>query len=194
MGDSNASKAGRRRMPKPLDRRRLRDLALSYVARFSTSAGKLEAYLVRKVREKGWSEDGQPEIPSLVEDFIAKGYVDDRIYASARANALLARGYGARRVEQDLRGAGIEESLRGELAPSDFDARQAAAAFARRRRFGPFDTALRDDDPAARFNLREKQLAAMVRAGHDFDKARRVIEAASVGELEEWCAEAENKW
>ena len=33
---------------------------------------------------------------------------------------------------------------------------------------------------------REKQIAAMVRAGHDFNTARTIIEAASKEELETW--------
>ena len=43
-----------RRPPKPLDPARLHDLAIHYVARFSTTAAKLEAYLARKLRERGW--------------------------------------------------------------------------------------------------------------------------------------------
>ncbi len=39
----------------------------------------------------------------------------------------------------------------------------------------------------------EKQLAAVVRAGHDFDMARRVIEASTVEQLEEWVTEASDE-
>jgi regulatory protein len=39
-----------RRQPKPLDPARLDELALTYVARFATSAAKLERYLKRKLR------------------------------------------------------------------------------------------------------------------------------------------------
>ena len=42
------------RAPKPLDAPRLEELALAYVARFATSAAKLETYLRRKLRERGW--------------------------------------------------------------------------------------------------------------------------------------------
>ncbi len=41
------------RKPSPLTATRLQDLALSYVARFATTRAKLEAYLVRKLRERG---------------------------------------------------------------------------------------------------------------------------------------------
>ena len=49
--------------------------------------------------------------------------------------------------------------------------RRAALTLARKRRFGPFGAAPLDR-PA-----REKQIAAMLRAGHGLDLARAVIEA-----------------
>ena len=51
------------RKPSPLTATRLQDLALSYVARFATTRAKLEAYLVRKLRERGWEGDDPPTPP-----------------------------------------------------------------------------------------------------------------------------------
>ena len=56
----------RRRQPKPLDRARLDELALAYVARFATSAGKLERYLLRKIRERGWEGDSPADPAAIV--------------------------------------------------------------------------------------------------------------------------------
>jgi len=55
----------------------------------------------------------------------------------------------------------------------------AAIAFARRRRIGPFRL------DAARDASRERDLAALGRAGFGYELARRVIEAESVEELED---------
>lgn len=192
MDDRNATWREKRRTPKPLDRNSLRDLALAYVARFATSSGKLEAYLVRKLRERGWAGEGESDVPALVADFAARGFVDDRIYGSSRTSGLLARGYGLRWIEQDLRAAGIEEDVRHDLMPGEGEIREAALALARKRRFGPFGIIPEEDETAElRVKRREKQLAAMVRAGHDFAIARRVIEAGSIEELEEWLASVE---
>ena len=62
-----------KRAPPPLDARRLNDLALHYVARFATSETKLEAYLQRKLRERGWEGEGDPGLAALTERFIAAG-------------------------------------------------------------------------------------------------------------------------
>jgi regulatory protein len=41
--------------------------------------------------------------------------------------------------------------------------------------------------------LREKQIAAMLRAGHPLDSARQIVDAASVAEAERWAAEADDE-
>lgn len=189
MDDEHATTRRTRRRAKPLDRLRLEELALAYVARFATSAGKLRSYLQRKLRERGFVEGEVPDIDALVGKFRARGYVDDEAYGRAKAHGLSARGYGARRVEQALRAAGIDEDVRHALEPSEGERRRAALLLARKRGFGPFGQAESQPPEEAR-KLKEKRLAAMVRAGHDFDHARRVIEARSVEELEEWVAEA----
>ncbi len=104
----------------------------------------------------------------------------------------MARGYGARRVDQALRSAGIDEDLRHSLEPGEAQKRQAALVLARKRGFGPFGQQA-DMGPEEARKLREKRLAALVRAGHDFDIARRIVEARTVEELEEWVAEARDE-
>ena len=56
---------------------------------------------------------------------------------------------------------------------------RAAAALARRRRLGPFRPAKDRKDRRAR------DLAAMARAGFDYDLAKKVIDAASPDALDE---------
>lgn len=171
-----------KRAPKPLDSARLEELALAYVARFATSAGKLEAYLRRKLRERGWAGDGEPALGALVERFVGAGYVDDRAFALARGGSLLRRGYGKRRIDQALGAAGIAEHLREEARGSAVAQRRAALALARKRGFGPFSTTQLDRP------RREKQVAALLRAGHPLDTARRIVNAASETALEDWAA------
>lgn len=188
MSEHPPSDPRRKKAAKPLDDARLRDLALAYVARFATSSGKLERYLQRKLRERGWAGSGDPDIPALVARYVELGYIDDAVYAQARSGELLRRGYGPRRVSQALGEAGIHADLRADVAATPHEARAAAVHYARKRRFGPFagDPA----DEADRRSQRQKQLAAMIRAGHGFDLARAVLEAASEDEAEQWVSEA----
>ncbi len=177
---------GRRRAARPrppLTDQALRDLALSYAARYATSTAKLERYLARKLRERGWEGEGDPDLAGICARFAELGYVDDAAFAQARAGDLLRRGYGARRVDQALGAAGIAPDIRERLEPDEAGRRHAALLLAKKRRFGPFA-----DAPPERDRL-EKQLAAMVRAGHGFTEARAVLHAASVEEAEGWAWE-----
>ena len=171
-----------KRPPPPLDTVRLQELALSYVARFATSSARLEAYLRRKLRERGWDGENEPDVAALVDRYVELGYVDDVQYARTRAGGLLRRGYGPRRIAQALGAAGIAEEIREEIRASDGEMRRAALALARKRGFGPFGQDLPD---RAR---RQKQIAAMLRAGHPLDSARDLVDAASVEAAEQWAA------
>ena len=170
------------RKPRPLGPERLEELALAYVARFATSGGKLEAYLIRKVRERGWEAERPADPKAIVERFVELGYLDDEAYARAKSGSLLRRGYGQRRVNQALSAAGIAEEVREEVRAGEAEERRAAVALAARRRFGPWG-------PVADRDVRQKQFAAMLRAGHGLDIARAVIDAATIAAAEEWAAE-----
>ena len=173
--DGAGQERGRRekRAPRPLDDDSLRELALRYVGRFATTRAKLGTYLQRKLRERGWAGEQPADIPALVGRIGELGYVDDRAFALAKAGALTARGLGGRRVRQALHQAGVDEDDAEEgLDLAAGRAAESALRFARRRRIGPF--AVAKPDPAGR----EKSLAAMVRAGHDFALSRKIVDAA----------------
>lgn len=174
-----------KRTPRPLDAARLEELALAYVARFATSAAKLESYLRRKLRERGWDGEGPPPVAGLVERFVGAGYVDDLAFARAKSGSLLRRGYGQRRIGQALQAAGISEDLRDEVLPDEGAQRHAALACARKRGFGPFGRT--DPDRPTR----EKQIAAMLRAGHRLDSARELVNAADQDAALAWAGEAD---
>lgn len=162
------------RLPKPLNPAKLRDLALHYVGRYATSRAKLATYLTRKIRERGWVEGAKdPDIEALIEDFDRLGYVDDVAYAASRARALTSRGFGARRVNEDLRAKGITETDSSDAREESENARwQSAERFAQRKRIGPFASGQAPPE------LQHKQFQAFLRAGHSFDIAKAFVRAA----------------
>ena len=173
----------RRPIP-PLNESALQELALRYVGKYATTRAKLAAYLARKVRERGW-EGGQPDIATLAERLAGLGYVDDAAYALGKSRALSARGYGKRRLADQLRIAGVNEQDGSEAnAHADAEAAESAIRFARRRRIGPF--AVAPADP----RQREKWIAAMIRGGHQPALARALAEMKPGAEidLEDFCA------
>lgn len=173
------------RKARPLNGPRLEELALAYVARFATSAGKLEAYLGRKLRERGWEDERGPDVHAVVARYVAAGYVDDEAWARSKSGSLLRRGFGMRRISHELGAAGIAGDLRDAVRPALGEQRRAALALARKRRFGPFGAELPDRP------RREKQIAAMLRAGHALDSARELVNASSQEAADEWAAQGD---
>ena len=160
-----------RRPRPPLDAASLNELALAYVGRFATTRAKLRTYLHRKLRERGWDGEAAADLDGLAERFAEQGYVDDAAYALSKSRSLTGRGYGLRRVEQSLRAAGVEEEDAGTARDhAKEDSVAAALRFAERRRLGPFAGAVPDRE------ARERAIGAMIRAGHPFGLARRIVD------------------
>ena len=166
-------------MRPPLDEAALREIALSYVARFATSRSKLGQYLRRKLNERGWEGEREAPIAAIVEKLADAGYIDDPAYALAKARTLGSRGYGERRVAGELRAAGIDEDDGAAARNLAHDgATEAALKFARRKRIGPFATSPPDRRDS------DKALAAMIRAGHPFELAKQVLNLPRVFDSE----------
>ena len=177
-----------RRKPKPATAERLRKAALSYVDRYATSAANLHEVLMRRVRRstrlhdtdmeeaKQWADD-------IVADFVTRKLVNDRLYAENRAASLHRSGASRRKIEMSLKikgvgSADIANALEA-LADANPDAEfTAACRHAQRRRLGPW----RRDDRAAR---RDRDLAAMARAGFGYRMASSVIDAVDAEALED---------
>lgn len=173
-GSSRKSKAP------PLDEEKLRELALRYVGRYAASEAKLAGYLTRKIGERGWDGERPADAAALAREFAELRYVDDEALAGAKSRASVRKGHGARRLTQDLYHAGIsDDDAREAVEEARENAWAAAENFARKRRIGPHA------DEAADKDKRRKQLAAFLRAGHDFDIARKFVEAAPGEILEE---------
>lgn len=171
---------GERRQPPPLDEGSLERLALRYAERYATTRAKLSRYLIRKTRERGWTGEREPPVQTIVERMAALNYVDDRAFATARAATMGRRGMGLRRVAADLRAAGIgEEDSADARTAAEESAWTSALRYAEKRRIGPFALA------AAEREVRQKALAAMLRAGHSIDIAIKIVNALPGEEIEQ---------
>lgn len=158
----------------PLNNERLRSLALFYVGKYATSRKKLSQYLSRKVKEKGWDDAIAPQIEVLADEFSKLGYIDDSGYAASKARSLVNRGYGVKRLEQEIFVGGIEIEDQAEaMAIIEENRLKAADNYARKKRIGPYAR-----EEASR-EQKQKQLAAFLRAGHDIKIAQKFVNADS---------------
>lgn len=158
-----------------LDAAALERLALRYAERYATSRAGLSRYLGRKLAERGWAGEEPPDPAALAERFAALGYVDDAAIAEARGRSHARRGLGPRRLGQALDRLGIAaEDRAAPLEQAGEAAWEIALRFAERRRLGPFATAA---DEAMDPRSRDRAIAAMLRAGHSLEHARKIIAA-----------------
>jgi regulatory protein len=174
-------------------RQRLRGKALRYLTRYAASRARVARVLGRYAAKLAAAESLEPgacaaEIDPVLDELVRLGLIDDEGYAGARARRLVARGMPIRLAGGRLRAEGLAEDavetalarLGQEMAEPDL---AAAAAFARRRRLGPWR------DPDGRASAFRQDLVKLCRAGFDQQTARRVLAAATPDDL---LAEAES--
>lgn len=165
----------------------LENAALHYLERFASSSANLRRVLLRKVDRSvahwgGTREDHLSQVDAVIAKLARLGYLNDAAYAEAKVRALHRAGKGSRTIRATLAAKGVGgelaaaalDSLAEDVAEPDF---AAAVRLAKKRRLGPFRRDGRDE-------MRQKDLAALARAGFDFDTCRRVIEADSAEALE----------
>lgn len=180
----------RHRVVRPITVKRLENIAAAYVDRYASSAGRLREVLLRRLRKARHADapvvdDAESVIEGIVAKYVKAGVLDDRRFATHKADALSRRGASQRRIREKLALArvgrdDVDHALASLRADGDGDTEFAAAvALARRRRLGPFG------DPATRRERRDKHLAAMGRAGFALGLARRVIDAKDEDALQE---------
>ena len=183
---------GTHRGPRKATARYLENKALYYLARFTTSRENLRRVLMRAVHRSashhGTDVDaGAQDIAALLDKLTGLGLLDDATYAESRARALRRRGLSARVVRGRLSAYGIDGDLvSAALAAVDEiggGELTAAAGLARRRGLGPYRRTDRGD------GSRDKDLAALARAGFSYDIARAVLAAPTPEDLEALIAE-----
>jgi regulatory protein len=177
---------------RPITAKYLQNAATFYLERYPSTAEGLRRVLNRRVRKAEMAEapivdNVERVIAEIVAKFVDAGMIDDKAFAQTKARALHRRGTSTRLTRQKLSMAGIDadtldKAMAGLDQELDTDPRQrewkAATALARRRRLGPYRAKDRTEH-------RSRDLAAMARAGFDYELARKVIDAVDSDALDE---------
>ena len=175
------------RRPRKATPKFIENAALAYLGRFATSGENLRRVLMRKVERSARAHGSDRAeraaiVDALIGRFTRSGLLDDLTYAEGRVLSMHRRGASARAIRLKLRQKGVadelvEEAVAGLSRVTPEPELAAALRLAERRRLGPYRAA------AARPEAREKDLAALARAGFSYDTARRIIEAESAEAL-----------
>tara|TARA_B100001063_G_C16755660_1_gene552974 strand:+ start:590 stop:1150 length:561 start_codon:yes stop_codon:yes gene_type:complete len=157
----------------------LKDLAYSYLEKYSPSKQQLKVYLLKKYLIKIKGTQSKKEVSLLIDKIITNleknRILNDELYSDSKARMFLRRGYSLNKISQSLRHKGIEskfikqsiEKIKEEKIEPDF---VSALKLCKKRRIG----ALR---PSANRELfYKKDMGILARGGFSFELSKRVLD------------------
>ena len=157
----------------------LKDLAYSYLEKYSPSKQQLKVYLLKKYLTKIKGSKSKREVTSIIDEIVLNleknKFLNDEMYSDSKARMFLRRGYSLNKINQSLRSKGIEdkyvkqsiEKIKDNQIEPDF---VSALKLCKRRRIGP----LRPEKNRELFY--KKDMGILARGGFSFDLSKRVLD------------------
>lgn len=176
-GSVRDAKRAKRRLPRKMTEKRLHNIALAYLDRYEASEAGFRAVLERRVYKaaRAHKQDPasfQPMVDAEVEKAVTAGFINNKRFAENQVYQQRGRGASARAIQARLKAKGVADDLIDHALESDERDDDAAAwRYARRRRLGPYRS-------KERAEKRERDVAALCRAGFGFSLAAKVIDGS----------------
>ena len=160
----------------------LKDLAYSYLEKYSPSKQQLKVYLLKKYLTKIKGSKSKKEVTSIIDEIIMNleknKIVNDELYSDSKARMFLRRGYSLNKINQSLRHKGIDskyikqsiDKIKEDQIEPDF---VSALKLCKRRRIGPMRP------QANRELFYKKDMGILARGGFSFDLSKRVLNLES---------------
>ena len=160
----------------------LKDLAYSYLEKYSPSKQQLKVYLLKKYLTKIKGTKSKKEVTSIIDEIITNleknKIVNDELYSDSKARMFLRRGYSLNKINQSLRNKGIDskhiklsiDKIKEDQIEPDF---VSALKLCKRRRIGPVRP------QANRELFYKKDMGILARGGFSFDLSKRVLNLES---------------
>jgi regulatory protein len=168
-----------RKAPRRISKTYLENAALYYLQRYASSAANLKSVLKRKVERSCKFHDTEaapfmPVIDDIIARYLKSGLLDDAAYARAKTASLRRQGKSRQAIHAKLASRGVPRERVAE-ALSNVDENEdselaAAITLAKRKKIGVF----RKEE--ADLKQRQKELAAMGRAGFSYETARAALQ------------------
>ena len=156
----------------------LKDLAFTYLEKYSPSKQQLKIYLLKKYLTKIKGTKSKREVSDLIDiilDNLEKNkLINDQLYSDSKARMFLRRGYSLNKINQSLRNKGIESELvknsidkiKQDKIEPDF---VSAIKLCKRRRIGP------SRPEPNRELFYKKDMGILARGGFSFDLSKRIL-------------------
>ena len=160
----------------------LKDLAYSYLEKYSPSKQQLKVYLLKKYLTKIKGTKSKKEVTSIIDEIVnnleKNKILNDELYSDSKARMFLRRGYSLNKINQSLRHKGIDskyikqsiDKIKENQIEPDF---VSALKLCKRRRIGP----VRPQSNRELFY--KKDMGILARGGFSFDLSKRVLNLES---------------
>ena len=157
----------------------LKDLAYSYLEKYSPSKQQLKVFLLKKYLTKIKGTKSKKEVTAIIDEIVSNleknKILNDEMYSDSKARMFLKRGYSLNKINQSLRSKGIDdkyvkqsiEKIKEDQIEPDF---VSALKLCKRRRIGP----LRPESNRELFY--KKDMGILARGGFSFDLSKRVLD------------------
>ena len=161
----------------------LRDLAYSYLEKYSPSKQQLKVFLLKKYLTKIKGTKSKKEVTTIIDEIILhlekNRILNDELYSDSKARMFLRRGYSLNKINQSLRNKGIDskyikqsiDKIKEDEIEPDF---VSALKLCKRRRIGPLR-------PGANRELfYKKDMGILARGGFSYGLSKRVLDLDAV--------------
>ena len=157
----------------------LKDLAYSYLEKYSPSKQQLKVFLLKKYLTKIKGTKSKKEVTAIIDEIVSNleknKILNDEMYSDSKARMFLKRGYSLNKINQSLRSKGIDDKyvkqsikkIKEDQIEPDF---VSALKLCKRRRIGP----LRPESNRELFY--KKDMGILARGGFSFDLSKRVLD------------------
>ena len=157
----------------------IRNLAYSYLEKYSPSKQQLRTYLFKKIVKSSQKISSKKEIFNLIDEVISslidQKLLSDKYYSDSKSKAFLRRGYSLNKIRYSLIKKGIDEKYikasiskikENESDPDFF----SAIKICKRRRIGP----CREEGNRTLFY--KKDISILARSGFSYEISKKVLE------------------
>ncbi len=157
----------------------MRNFALNYVEKYTTSKQQLKTYLLKKYLKNNTTSVKKQDLNNLIDivlqDLEKDRFINDKFYSESKANSMIRRGSSINRVRSYLISKGINnrfiketlDKIRDDNSEQDFF---SALKVCKKKRIGP----ARPEDNRSLFY--KKDISLLARNGFDFETSKKVME------------------
>ena len=156
----------------------IRNLAYSYLEKYSPSKQQLRTYLFKKLIKTNQKKSSKKEafnlIDSVISTLVDQKLLSDKHYSDIKSKAFLKRGYSLNKIRYNLIKKGIDEKYikdsiskikENESDPDFF----SAIKICKRRRIGP----CREESNRSLFY--KKDISILARSGFSYETSKKVL-------------------